>query len=309
MVPLPLATLSEVGVQIERFLWSASSRPGEPDADRALTAVLDWLWLAVVEPVLSCLGYVQTQGHPPRVWWVPTGLFGFLPIHAAQRRETGAMDYVVSSYAPTLRALQRTSAKLSTRSRALVVAMSETPGRAPFLYADEEADAVAAHAAEAKILRSAEATRDNVLGHLGDCSWAHFACHGEGNVLDRSSSRLVLHDHQTQPLTAADISTLRLDNAELAFLSACSTAQPGMRIPDEAIHLGSAFQAAGFRHVVATQWPVFDSIAARISRNFYQQVADGSDGPARALHTAVMRLRKDYPESPTRWAAHIHLGG
>jgi tetratricopeptide (TPR) repeat protein len=309
VVPLPLATLSQAGFQVEKFLRSASSRPGEPAADQVLTEVLDWLWLAVVEPVLTCLGYTQAHGQLPRVWWIPTGLLGFLPIHAAQHCGTGAMDYVVSSYAPTLRALQHQSAILSASGQALVVAMSETPGEAPIWHAQEEANVVAAHAAEAKILRSAEATHDNVLARLHDCSWAHFACHGSGDVLDPSSSRLLLHDHETRPFTAADVSALRLKNAELAFLSACSTAKPGMRIPDEAIHLGSAFQAAGFRHVVATLWPVLDSIAARVSRDFYQNVTAGSGGPARALHAALVRLRKDFPKSPTLWAAHMHLGG
>ncbi|MFI5615572.1 CHAT domain-containing protein [Amycolatopsis sp. NPDC051903] len=309
VVPLPLATLSDTGVQVERFLRLASRRPGKPVADRVLTEVLDWLWRAVVEPVLERLGFTQAHDQLPRVWWVPTGLLGFLPIHAAQHRGTGAMDYVVSSYAPTLRALQRKSAIPATPGRALVVAMPETPGKDPLRHTGEEADAVAAHAVEAEILRAAEATRSNVLARLHGCSWAHFACHGGGNVLDPSSSRLLLHDHERRPFTAADISALRLENADLAFLSACSTATPGLRIPDEAIHLGSAFQAAGFRHVVATLWPVLDPIAARVSRDFYRNAAAGSDGPARALHTALERLRKDYPENPTLWAAHTHLGG
>ncbi|MFL6125649.1 CHAT domain-containing protein [Actinophytocola sp.] len=101
-----------------------------------------------------------------------------------------------------------------------------------------------------------------------------------------------------------------MDTAELAFLSACSTARGGLLLSDETIHLGRAFQLAGFRHVIATLWPVEDSAAATVARATYRSMRAGSDvdQAALALHTATRALRRRAPTQPTRWAAHVHTG-
>ncbi len=63
-------------------------------------------------------------------------------------------------------------------------------------------------------------------------------------------------------------------SAELAFLSACETAQPGARLADEAIHLASAFSLAGYRHVIGTLWPVGDQHAVDIADDIYTTRGD-----------------------------------
>jgi CHAT domain-containing protein len=46
-----------------------------------------------------------------------------------------------------------------------------------------------------------------------------------------------------------------LKGAKLAYLSACSTAENKIdQLADEVIHLASAFQVAGFRHVAGAMW-------------------------------------------------------
>jgi CHAT domain-containing protein len=61
-------------------------------------------------------------------------------------------------------------------------------------------------------------------------------------------------DFVADPLSVGDISQLRVDNARIAFLSACSTAKNNAQAPlaDEVIHLASAFQVAGFPHVIGS---------------------------------------------------------
>ena len=101
-----------------------------------LSEVLEWLWDAAAAPVLHQLGHVAAHetGQPwRRIWWIPGGLLGLLPLHAAgyHRRGTGetVLDRVVSSYTPTVRALAhaRDHAAEWAPRRTLIVAMPTTP--------------------------------------------------------------------------------------------------------------------------------------------------------------------------------------
>ncbi|WP_427925519.1 CHAT domain-containing protein [Streptomyces sp. cg40] len=51
----------------------------------------------------------------------------------------------------------------------------------------------------------------------------------------------------------------------LAFLSACDTFTAGDVVPDECLTVGSAPQLTGYRHVIATQWPVCDGGTADLA--------------------------------------------
>jgi CHAT domain-containing protein len=106
------------------------------------------------------------------------------------------------------------------------------------------------------------------------------------------------------------VARLRLDDADLAFLSACSTGRPGGRLADEAIHLASAFQLAGYRHVIATLWPIVDRHAVDIADQIYTTLTTaGEDDVAGAVHAAVRRMRRRWGwNSPSVWASHIHAG-
>jgi CHAT domain-containing protein len=58
---------------------------------------------------------------------------------------------------------------------------------------------------------------------------------------------LVVYDGQ---ISVRDIVALRLPWAHLVYLSACTTASAGTVVPDESMHLSSAFLLAGYTHVV-----------------------------------------------------------
>jgi CHAT domain-containing protein len=110
-------------------------------------------------------------------------------------------------------------------------------------------------------------------------------------------------------LTVLDVTRLRLETAQLAFLSACSTAQPGRRLPDEAIHLASAFQLAGYRHVIGTLWPIDDQAAVAATEEIYRRLAPPGEGDlAGAVHAATRTLRARWSACPSVWASHIHAG-
>jgi CHAT domain-containing protein len=116
---------------------------------------------------------------------------------------------------------------------------------------------------------------------------------------------LLLHD---RALTVREISRLRLAQADLAFLAACSTARGSEHLADEAIHIASAFQLAGYRDVVATLWPTLDGTAARIAQGFRDRHRRKGFSPAEALHEVVREVRAEHPLMPSAWACYVHAG-
>ncbi len=283
--------------------------------------VLNWLWDAAVEPVLDALGHTgePTDGAWPRVWWCPAGPLTFLPLHAAGRyhpeSRPGAcvLDRVVSSYTPTLRSLLQARTRPSPESgrrRMLVVAMPETPGLPPLPDAEEDVEAVTAcFPGRTSVVVGPEATRDAVCRALGDHSWAHFSCHGDLDLHAPSYSGLRLHDGT---LTVADLGRLRLEHADFAFLSSCSTALSGFGLPDEALHISAALQFAGYRHVVATMWTTLGRYGSLVADHLYDFLATNgelaSEECALALHHAVRELRAQPGMELVIWTPFIHTG-
>ncbi|MEV7196857.1 CHAT domain-containing protein [Streptomyces sp. NPDC093510] len=329
-VPLPLATPAAVRAQVSVLLAALEFVQGEdtPDRDarkreeRHIRGVLDWLWHAVTGPVLRHLDIpaMPDPGRRPRVWWIPTGLLSFLPLHAAERQDThghpgagGALDRVVSSYSPTLRSLSYSRRPQPPgHDRLLVVSTAAVPGHAVLPATRRETARLGALPVAKTLLIREAATRTRVLTALADHSWAHFACHATTDTAYPSRSALVLHDHDSAPLRVSDIVTARPADAKVAYLSACSTAQGAALLPDEGIHITSAFHLAGYRHVVGTLWPVDDHPVGRITRDFYRGVGTdeglSAESAALALHSAVHDARRRMHGYPSVWAAHVHVG-
>ena len=279
-------------------------------AQRALHRVLGWLWDTIAKPILA-----ELPSNPARLWWCPTGLLTFLPLHAAGHHGSDSgctlLDRVICSYTPTLRALVEARARPSAPAKMLAIGQPATPGLAPLPHATTEVRRLASRVPETTLLTEDAATREAVLTALPDYTHLHFAGHGGQNPREVVGGALYCADHQQAgPITVTDISGLRLDRAELVFLSACETARGVITLPDEAVHMAGALQLAGFTHVVATQWVVSDSHAADIAEYFYASLASES-GPllsshvAAALHAAVRRLRD---EDPLLWASYVHTG-
>ncbi|MGH4002480.1 MAG: CHAT domain-containing protein, partial [Pseudonocardiaceae bacterium] len=311
-VELDHLTLADVRSHAVNLLRAcAVGGEGSPDLEQVIPDVLAWLWDTVAEPVLIALGHTRPPSPTepwPRLWWVPTGLLGIFPLHAAGLPAgESTLDRVISSYTPTIRALVQTRRRCVGARRHLTVAMQHTPGQADLPGAVAEAAVLNAHYPDAVMLTNHEATTDRVLAALPDATWAHFACHAVNNTPAPSRSGLLVHDRS---LPLPDIARLEVQDAELAYLSACSTAQTSLRIPDEAIHLASAFQLAGYRHVIATLWPLHDTLAAYAAQRFYQLLSDTPDaGPsATILHRLTRELRDQYPDQPSLWAPLIHSG-
>ncbi|MET7921128.1 CHAT domain-containing protein [Streptomyces avermitilis] len=328
-VPLPRLYASDLVAQAESFrvaVEALTAGPRDPlfeDAREIFTGTLAWLWDVLAEPVLDALGFTgpPESGAPwPRLWWSPSGVLNSFPLHAAGRHGSGeaadaaVLDRVASSYTPTLRALLFSRARRRAapgRRRTLAVAMPETAGQAPLAQTVTEATEAVAAGGGVPLIGPA-ATRDSVRAAMGDAAVVHFACHADSDPEDLSAGRLLLADGD---LLIRDIAALRLETAELAYLSACGTARGGATpaLADEVIHLGSAFQLAGYAQSVATLWEVGDSFAARAAAEFHRTLAPSLPDPgplpaALALHHTVRSLRQADRERPWTWSALVHAG-
>jgi tetratricopeptide (TPR) repeat protein len=275
------------------------------DTAGTLPEILGWLWDTVAGPVLAAL---PARPSPHRIWWLPTGFLSVFPLHAAGHPgQTGALDAAISSFIPSLRTLQRSRTRAAPSARQqLVVSLEHTPGL-PDLpgTAREAAELHASHPGTS--LGNAQATVSRVLTALPEATWAHFACHARADLLSPADSGLWLHDG---PLRLPEIGALHLPHAELAYLSACSTADHGGRYADETLDIASAFHLAGFRHVIASLWPLNDQIAMQTASAFYRELPDlpSADTAASTLHRVIHTLRTAKPDRPDLWAAMIHSG-
>lgn len=132
---------------------------------------------------------------------------------------------------------------------------------------------------------------------------AHLACYAAAEQDDPLAGHLALSDG---PLELRRVLAVQARHGRLADLTACTTALVNPRLPDQSIHLSSAFCLAGFDHVIGTLWAIIDAVAARTARMTYVERAGQPTG--RALHAAVQHARRAHPHLPLVWASHVHLG-
>jgi tetratricopeptide (TPR) repeat protein len=321
------AAVAEQANTLLSALATVTDPTAHPRARQALSEVLAWLGDYITSPVLDRLGYTAnpaTEGVWPRVWWCPSGPLALLPIHAAGHHHPvdgpsdAVIDRVISSTVPTVAALlhARHSATPTEQPALLVVAMPETDDQ-PKLPATVIETATLSqlwpgHVDILGLRDTPPATFDTVMTALPSHACVHFACHAESDIDDPSDSHLLLTDYHTRPLTVAHLTRAHLQGAELAFLSACTTARSGRTLPDEPINLAAACQLAGYRHVVGSLWPISDTLTAWLTEQFYSTLlaprTQTATGPAAALHHASRDLRASYGLHPHLWAPYTHIG-
>ncbi|KAI6081062.1 CHAT domain-containing protein [Hypoxylon rubiginosum] len=275
---------------------------------------LQWLWHAVACPVLDALGFTQPphDDHWPHVWWIPTGILSRFPIHAAGYHGTfhTVLDRVMSSYSASVRAIiytRRSRNPLPKLTKVLLVAMEETPGSVPLPFVRNEVKMLHEKFKSLSLEPIEPETRkESVLSHIRDCQIFHFAGHGHTNLDDPSDSQLRLDDWKQNPLTVNDLLQLDLHKTSpfLAYLSACGTGRVEEgKFMNESLHLISACQLAGFRHVIGTLWRVNDSLCVDMARVTYDGIKVGGmsdESVCQGLHNATRLLRD-------RWLTNLKL--
>lgn len=299
--------------------------------NKHLRDYLSWLWDACVQVILADdLVRAQAVGDlPPRVWWIGCGIAASMPFHAAGISgdpSENAYARSISSYAPSVKALDHARRRQSVVRRQddsiLVVTMETTPDEEILSSAISEKDVVLhATGGDIPFKHLAQPSCLEITEALRNCTMAHFACHAGSHPVDPRRSCLIFQspDESGRPeqdhLTVSDIRGLHLSDARIAFLNACQTGEnKAADLADEVTHLVTAFQVAGFAHVIGSLWLVRDGTARDVAEGFYSAILQAGgkrfEGPAiaLALRNSVMAIRDLAPEAPTRWAPFIHVG-
>lgn len=285
-----------------------------------------WLWNVAVEPVLRELKFTDPVDTTlPHIWWIGVGSLSMAPFHAAGDHSLNSsrntISCVISSYTSTLKALSyaRERELEIADASVLLISMTKTPGEKDLPGIEEEISGildVTEGLVSAKHLRSPSVGL--VLDHLANFPVMHFACHGVSDTKISSNSHLILLDSsetKADKLTVQDISQNNTKSSQLAYLSACSTAQNSVAaMADQTIHIASGFQLAGFSHVLATLFPSESEVCKELAIDFYRSLFNGQDRDvghrkvSMAFHEAVKIARDRNPLLPSKWAPFIHLG-
>ncbi|MFE3545795.1 CHAT domain-containing protein [Nocardia sp. NPDC059177] len=286
-------------------------------------AILAWAWQSITGPVLQELGYTTSPTAAtswPRVWWSPTGSLVSLPLHATGHHNgsgNAVIDRIVSGNFTSLEDLIRAHNRPHhphIKKRLLAVSVA-APADSTKTLANvlEEIDVVLENAPiPATRVSGSAATKHEVLRQIREHSWFHFAGHGRGTLTGPTDAALLATD---ATITLADIAMAIPNDAELAYLSACSSAAADPNHPDETLHLAAAFHMTGFRHVIAARQPIDDAIAKRVASHFYAALRSHLD-PGIALHHSLRAMRSDLATehrtdtlaNPLAWIDYSHLG-
>ncbi|KAJ6496864.1 CHAT domain-containing protein [Mycena vulgaris] len=308
---LPNVTLAMLKSQQEtlrQLLIRSNVRTREESASTRLFGryLLAWLYINVVAPVYQVLE--SHSIHNGRLWWLPTGAFTGLPLHACS-----PTNEFIHSYTATLGSLLNAYSKRSSNPPKVgVVGVTHTSSGVNHLPGvEQEVKKIMSiiKGSPVKCLQGPQATPDAVKLQLQDCSWVHLACHGTQDLREPTKSRLLLYQGTLELET---ILRMDLSTAEFVFLAACQTAMGDSQLVNESFHLGGGFIAAGFRSAIGTLWSMNDRdgplVAEKVySHLFWEGRQPQASDTAEALQLAVEEL-KAQKVPYERWIPFTHMG-
>ncbi|KAF5632703.1 TPR domain protein [Fusarium sp. NRRL 52700] len=238
----------------------------------------------------------------PRIWWIGTGITSSLPFYAASRYlenpEEDTLRQVVSSYTPTVKSLvharsctTQLDSKKDKKPEILVVSMPDTQGQKALPGVTRECAIIIQTLGDGFTVKQLEKPSiKQVQEVIQESDIVHFACHRFSDHMDPSNSHLLhgvpppempgFSEASDQPnhskplvgrLTAQEISNNHvLGKAQIAYLSACSTAEvKAEKFPGAALHIASAFQVAGFGHMIGLLWSTDDNTCVEMAKFFF----------------------------------------
>lgn len=177
------------------------------------------------------------------------------------------------------------------------------------LYLRTEEDAVGREAVEIQ-RRAADTASPGTEQH------AQLSCQLAGTLFARFQQTRDRADFDAAVRAAQVGSRVRdIDRADVARRHGLVALTCHLRydLTAEVSHLAGAFQTAGFRHVVATQWVVNDRRARAAVAALYRVVtepghAPNASGVPAALRQVLRAERDANPDRPWLWAPYVHFG-
>jgi tetratricopeptide (TPR) repeat protein len=298
--------------------WRLRDMESEEIMSKHDSGFLEWLYLSCVAGVLKELksSSIIPASRLPRIWWIGTGVASSYPFHAAglyhQGYQETSLSRMIASYTPTIKALAYSRAQVQKNAQlvrrtpsVLCITMPRTPGQNQLDGVEDESLAVEETCKGTYTFTALNSPSvDTVIQSLGTSDIVHFACHGASDLTNPSNSRLLLQKNGPSGPVVDDLTVSRildsqkLGRAWIAYLSACSTAEVKVRdLADEGLHIGSAFQLAGFAHVIGSLWSVDDKVCIEVAKHFYERLTTydlnglSNRAVAEALHSAIVRVR------------------
>lgn len=321
--------------------WAAfmmtSVRAAHPSKAAAIKkdfeSILSKLWVEAVRPVVLHLHLTASSSMEdlPRIWWIGVGPMSRLPFHlsADYTGKTGEsmLQFAISSYTPTIKALSRSREKSFALARAsctelLMISSPGNPKDGLITSAEEAAAIKGAGESRLRMKHLDQPSVDMALEHIKTHRIVHFACHGFSVPNCPSESYLAIADgslaaegaEKAEHLTVKAVSRVSTAQAQIVYLSSCLGAENSSEdLVDEVIHLASAFQLAGFSHVLGGMWTITNRVCVAFARAFYDSLLgdnacqDAHRRVAEAYHSAMTTVKRSEP-NPLRWGPFIHLG-
>ncbi|KAF5614487.1 TPR domain protein [Fusarium sp. NRRL 25303] len=288
---------------------------------------LSWLWTACVDPIVKEIAESQSSSSTPRVWWIGTGIASRFPFHAAGNSEGSTLDNVISSYIPSVTSLTETKASMTCsgtngerNSLTIVMTPKDSDGCQPTDPTDVLRIIEEAPGETFKVVTLSEPSLEETLENMRRSQVIHFTCDGYSDPLKPSQSyvqvcRCSSLSTDEGKLTVDLISNnTTLDKSQIGFLLLHPSAGgKAKQSTDGGLGIISAFQLAGFKHVVGSLSNADGASHAQITKSFYQSVkenglVENTDWVvAKALHDALRNAR-DHDKDPYWWAPYIHSG-
>jgi len=281
----------------------------------ALSFVLAELYDFVGRPVIRRLNNLGIP-EQSRVWWCPTSVFGYLPLHAMGPipSDDGDLRYFsdlyISSYTPTLSALI-TSREPDTRTYSLptLPAVRVGPFR-PEAWAD--IPLIRGLDLQSTRLSSRNVPLTAVLDSLQRHRFTHDAYHGTLKIPKQIDAAVLSYNREC--LNLLEIMRSRHSAGGFAFLPASHIAElTDGSISEEALYIPAALQYSGYRSVIGTMWRMVNKDERDLAKDVYRSMFSGKDRgepyyerSAWALQHAVQQMRCNLPL--VRWVNYVHYG-
>lgn len=260
-------------------LAALGSAAGTDYFDSTLADVLQWLSEQALNPIITRLG-----PDPGSITLIPVGPLASLPMALAGSPralfDIGSVGHLPNAAAYT------PSTPIPPDPYVVGIADPQPTTKAALRGAVAEIE-ILERTYRGAYLKQPHATRDAVIRALPHADIIHVAAHAWAQLEDPLSSGFWLANDECVLLR--DVLDLTI-TARLVVLSACESALPGQKLPDELVSLPSGLLQVGAQGVVGSLWPVDDTATALLMTQFWRLMGS-SENPTESLCSAQRWLR------------------